>query len=244
MSRFGLLVLAMTTVLAASVEAQTAAPATSPPVLELFTSQGCSSCPAADALFKAYATRRDLIALSMPVDYWDYLGWKDTLANPKCSKRQRAYAKSRGDGQIYTPQVIVNGRAHVNGAAKAEIEAALKASRNQPTPTVIKAAVADGLITIDMPAASLKVADATVWLAVVQAEAVVEIRAGENRGRSLTYYNVVRDLVPVGMWSGTAATIRQQTASLSSNANEIYAVMVQSGMGGPILTAAWVEPQR
>jgi hypothetical protein len=102
--------------LSASAAAQTAVK--SPPVLELFTSQGCSSCPAADALFKAYAARRDIVALSMPVDYWDYLGWKDTLGSPKFSRRQRDYAKQRGDGQVYTPQVVVNGRTHVVGSSK------------------------------------------------------------------------------------------------------------------------------
>lgn len=241
-SRFRLALIVIATVFAKPVQAQTAV-LPSPPVLELFTSQGCSSCPAADALFKGYASRRDLVALSMPVDYWDYLGWKDTLANPKCSKRQRAYAKGRGDGQVYTPQMVINGRAHVNGAAKGEIEAALKASRGQPAGAAIKAFVADGLITIDLAAAPLKPVDATVWIAVVQAEALVEVRAGENRGRNLTYYNVVRDLVPVGMWNGSPASFRQQVATLSANVGDQHAVMVQNGIGGPIVAAAWVEPQ-
>ena len=90
------------------------------PVVELFTSQGCSSCPAADALLGQLAKRDDVIALSFSVDYWDYLGWKDTLANPKFTERQRAYAKARGDGAIYTPQVIVNGVAHVNGSDESQ----------------------------------------------------------------------------------------------------------------------------
>ncbi|MEQ1612859.1 MAG: DUF1223 domain-containing protein, partial [Hyphomicrobiaceae bacterium] len=218
-SLFRLAMIVVVLTVAGAAQAQTVAPSLT--VVELFTSQGCSSCPAADALFKAYAARRDLVALSMPVDYWDYLGWKDTLASPKCSKRQRAYAKVRGDGQVYTPQLVVNGRAHVNGASKNEIEAALKAAAGQLAGVAIKAVVDGGLITIDMPVTTLKVAEATVWLAVVQAEAVVEIRAGENRGRNLTYYNVVRDLVPIGMWNGTAATIKQQTAALSASSSEL-----------------------
>ena len=94
-------------------------------VLELFTSQGCSSCPAADALLKSYIQRPDVIALSLAVDYWDYLGWKDTLADPAFAKRQKYYSKMRGDGRIYTPQIVVNGLAHANGAHAAEIDHAI-----------------------------------------------------------------------------------------------------------------------
>ena len=90
-------------------------------VVELFTSQGCSSCPTADAVLAQLAKRDDIIALSLSVDYWDYLGWKDTLANPKFSERQRAYGKARGDGKIYTPQMVVNGMTHVNGSDEGEI---------------------------------------------------------------------------------------------------------------------------
>ena len=95
-------------------------------VVELFTSQGCSSCPAADALFVKLAKRSDLIVLTMPVDYWDYLGWKDTLATPGNTARQKAYAKSRGDGQVYTPQAVINGQIHVNGSSESQIENALR----------------------------------------------------------------------------------------------------------------------
>src|SRR5262249_38071684 len=95
-------------------------------VVELFTSQGCSSCPAADALLKRLADRDDLVALSLSVDYWDYLGWRDTLASPKFAERQRAYARARGDGAIYTPQAVVNGMAHVNGSDEGQIARAIE----------------------------------------------------------------------------------------------------------------------
>ena len=94
-------------------------------VIELFTSQGCSSCPPADALLQKYAADPNVIALSMPVDYWDYLGWKDTFASPRNTERQRAYAKSRGDGAIYTPQAVINGSIHVNGSSRSEIDQAI-----------------------------------------------------------------------------------------------------------------------
>jgi hypothetical protein len=94
-------------------------------VVELYTSQGCSSCPPADALLKAYAERKDVLALTLPVDYWDYLGWKDTLGSAKHSERQRNYARARGDGQVYTPQVVINGVAHAIGSSKSAIDTGL-----------------------------------------------------------------------------------------------------------------------
>ena len=96
-----------------------------PTVLELFTSQGCSSCPSADALLKSYAQRPGVIALSLSVDYWDHLGWKDTLASPKNTARQKAYAKALGTGNVYTPQIVINGVAETIGSNKSEIEKAI-----------------------------------------------------------------------------------------------------------------------
>jgi hypothetical protein len=90
-------------------------------VLELFTSQGCDTCPPADQVLAKFAERPNIIAISLPVDIWDYLGWKDTLASDKNSERQKAYAKARGDGAIYTPQVVVNGMIGVNGSDPAAI---------------------------------------------------------------------------------------------------------------------------
>ena len=97
-------------------------------VIELFTSQGCSSCPPADVVLKDYAAKDDIIALSLPVDYWDYIGWKDTLESPKNTERQRAYAKSLGSGSIYTPQAVVNGVTHAVGSNRMELERAIDKS--------------------------------------------------------------------------------------------------------------------
>ena len=225
-----------------STSAQTPSRAASPSVIELYTSQGCSSCPAADALFKSYAARSDIIALSMPVDYWDYLGWKDTLANPKFTKRQRAYAKVRADGQVYTPQAIINGREHVVGSSKGDIDAVIKTHLAKPRAVSMRAAIEKGTVTIDIAQAADISTEATVWLAVVRAEAHIDVKAGENRGRKLTYYNVVSDIVPAGMWSGPAVTIRQPASALTTGANQRLAVIVQQGPGGPIIAAAWADP--
>src|SRR5215467_15450664 len=121
-------------------------------VVELFTSQGCSSCPPADKLLGELTADRSLVAVSVPVDYWDYLGWKDTLADPRNSARQKAYAHARGDGQVYTPQVVVNGILHALGSDKAAIEVAIAASRKNgamclaPTLTVT-----DGRLNVTVP---------------------------------------------------------------------------------------------
>ena len=211
-------------------------------VLELYTSQGCNSCPPADALLESYTKRGDVIALTLPVDYWDYLGWKDTLASPKYSARQRAYAKVRGDGRIYTPQVVVNGVAHVVGSVGRDIDRAVAETAGQLAKSRVPVEVRSegGRIVIDVGSGSVEggPADATIWLAAIQREAEVPIRAGENRGRSLKYFNIVRELTPVGMWSGKAARFEIAADAVKVPGVESCAVLVQSGKAGPIIGAA------
>src|SRR5437764_1019159 len=120
---YALVVVSSTALLCAAARAQTRA------VVELFTSQGCSSCPPADKLLAELARDPSLVAISVPIDYWDYLGWKDTLADPRNTARQKAYARVRGDGQVYTPQAVVNGALHALGSDKGDIEHAIELSR-------------------------------------------------------------------------------------------------------------------
>src|SRR6516165_9924574 len=132
--------------LCSSAQAQTRA------VVELFTSQGCSSCPPADKLLGELANDPSLVAISVPIDYWDYLGWKDTLANPRNTARQKAYAHVRGDGQVYTPQVVVNGSLHALGSDKSAIELAIAASRKNGAMSLVPAlALADGRLNVTVP---------------------------------------------------------------------------------------------
>ena len=214
-------------------------------VLELFTSQGCSSCPPADALLKTYAGRPDVVALTLPVDYWDYLGWKDTLANPKFSQRQRAYAKQRGDGRIYTPQIVVNGTAHVNGASQGEIDRAIAAEAGQLARALVPAFIrADkGQIVIDLAAAPAgsTIREANIWLATIQDEAEIPVRSGENRGKTLKYYNIVRELTPVGMWNGAPMTVRIDREAVAQPGAAQFALIVQNGKAGPIVGAAMLR---
>lgn len=213
-------------------------------VIELFTSQGCSSCPAADALLQTYAERTDVVALSLPVDYWDYLGWKDTFASAKNTDRQRAYAKSRGDGAVYTPQAVINGVAHVIGSDKSGLEKALddQLERFAKTRLPVRFWRNANMLVLDIgsPPEGSEVKDATIWLAVVQRSGTVEIKRGENGGRTITYANIVRELAPIGMWSGKPITLQIAQRAIMQPGTQTCAVLIQQGTAGPIVGAAWL----
>ena len=213
-------------------------------VVELFTSQGCASCPDADKLFETYVNRRDVIAMSLPIDYWDYLGWKDTLASPKNTERQRAYAKERGDGAVYTPQVVVNGIAHAVGSDQAAIErqiarTAMEFARKRVPMRFWRTS---SMLVVEAASApvDVKVGEATIWLATVSADVEVEIKRGENNGRSLKYHNVVNELTPIGTWSGQPVRVQIASHPFIKPGNMRYAVIMQEGATGPILGAAWL----
>jgi hypothetical protein len=206
-------------------------------VIELFTSQGCSSCPPADKLLAQLSRDPTLIALSLPVDYWDYLGWKDTLALHGHSNRERAYADARGDRDVYTPQVVVNGIAPVLGSDKAAIERAIAKTRQSAAPLTVPVTltVADGKVSVKVPAAEGERGSAEVWLCPVTGKAEVKIERGENRGHTLTYTNVVRRWVKLGVWTGKAQTFSVPVASLADADFSIQdidrvAVVLQSGV--------------
>jgi hypothetical protein len=219
-------------------EAQKAAPRA---VIEMYTSQGCSDCPAADALLKDYLDKKNIVGLTLPVDYWDYLGWKDTLAGARNSERQREYAERFGIGTVYTPQAIVNGAAEVIGSSESEIERAISA-----TETALSIARVPvhfwhygNTVIIEAGAApnDANPKEATIWLAVVQKSVEVAVKGGENKGKTLTYYNVVRELTPVGVWNGRPTTIRLARADIM-RADEDLVVLIQESRSGPIIGAA------
>ena len=155
-------------------------------VIELFTSQGCSSCPAADKLLGDLRQDPSIVAMSLAVDYWDYLGWKDTLALHGHGNRQRAYAKTRGDREVYTPQVVVNGRVHVLGSDHAAIEDAIEQSKKNPQTLslAVSLAVNQTEVTVKAPAKAGSV-PGEVWLCPITKEVPVAIGRGENHGRTL-----------------------------------------------------------
>ncbi len=200
-------------------------------LLELFTSQGCSSCPAADKLLGELANNPSLVALSVPIDYWDYLGWKDTLANPAHSARQRAYARVRGDREVYTPQIVVNGSMHVLGSDRPAIERAI--AQTDRNTTIMSAPVQ---MTLDGGNLNVKVghidndqAGGEVWLCPLARAVPVDIGRGENHGRTVTYHNVVRRWVKLGDWSGTEMLWSVPLANIKADDVDGAAIIVQEG---------------
>ena len=217
-------------------------------VIELFTSQGCSSCPPADKLAGELANDPSLLVMSLAVDYWDYLGWKDTLALHGHSNRERAYADARGDREVYTPQAVVNGVVPVLGSDKAAIENAIVQTRRNAAPLTLPVTmtVADGKVTVNVPAANNGQHGGDVWLCPITSKVTVAIERGENRGHTMTYYNVVRRWVKLGEWTGKAASFSIPVADIGNAGFSIQdidrlAVLVQSGVAakpGVMLGAA------
>ena len=206
-------------------------------VIELFTSQGCSSCPAADKLLGELSRDPSLVTMSLPVDYWDYLGWKDTLALHGHTNRQHAYALARGVSEVGTPQVIVNGVIAVLGSDKAAIERAIAQSqqKGEALTLPVTATVADGVVTVKVPAAVNSKHSGEVWLCPVTGKVMVAVGRGENRGHTITYHQVVRRWVKLGDWNGAAQTFTYKVADLPTGDVSLHDidrldVLVQSGV--------------
>jgi hypothetical protein len=215
-------------------------------VVELFTSQGCSSCPPADKLLGELAKDPSVIALSMPIDYWDYLGWKDTLADARFSARQKAYSWARGDREVYTPQVVVNGSAHVLGSDRAAIENAIGNTRKTDGVMSVPVTMTQAGKQINVSvAASGKGPAAThgeVWICSISKAVSISIGRGENSGREIIYHNVVRNLLKVGDWNGNPGSWTVPLENISREGVDGAVVYVQDGnrdKPGPMLGAAY-----
>ena len=246
----GIVACALLSVSALSQSGRAQAPETqntTPVLLELFTSQGCSSCPPADELLNKLRNQPGVITLSFSVDYWNYLGWHDTLSTPENSARQRDYALARGDGRVYTPQVVVDGIKHVNGANEAAIEMAIRTTERRLRDvkvSVTMRAEGDSLVVdVSQAPENSDMRRATVWLAVAKDEETVVITRGENRGQKITYSHPVRDVMPVGVWNGEAVSLRLPLKDLHGIGGDCLVAMLQVEGAGPILGAAMFEPQ-
>ncbi len=203
-------------------------------VVELFTSQGCSSCPPADKLLGDIAKDPSVIALTMPVDYWDYLGWKDTLADSRFTARQKAYSRMRGDRDVYTPQVVVNGALHVIGSDRGQIETAIGTTKNDTTRTMsvpVSMTQTGKQITVNVAAAKSPSAGAhgEVWICSVSKAVPITIGRGENRGHEITYHNVVRNWLKVGDWNGSAGNWTVPLENVARDGVDAAVVYVQDG---------------
>lgn len=194
-------------------------------VLELFTSQGCSACPPADLLFAQLADDPQFIVLSLPIDYWDRRGWKDTFAKHAFTERQYAYAAARGDKQVYTPQAVVNGSEHANGASRRAIDASAETTPPPRLPVQAKQEGDSIEVTIDVARPGSP--RASIVLLPYLASREVAIGRGENANTKLTYTNIVREIIPVGEWSGAPVKLRARLPR--SEPYDGVVVLVQEG---------------
>jgi len=225
-----------------SGDADAKPPASGPWAVELFTSQGCSSCPPADALLGKLARRADLVALSFHVDYWDYIGWKDPFATPETTARQRDYARALRQRYVYTPEMVIDGIAHDAGVKRGPIEALLaKAQRRmteRATPELTRAR--DGTLTVRLAAFKFDAPPADVILAIYDRRHSTPVPRGENKGRMLENFNVVRRLETIARWNGAEASWTVPADRLA--AGQGMAVLVQENDCGPMLGCNKLEP--
>jgi len=209
-----------------------------PVVVELFTSQGCSSCPPADALLKRISKRDDVIALALHVDYWDYIGWKDEYADPAHTRRQKAYAHVASRKMIYTPQMIVNGQDDLVGAKAIELVDLIMSHKGQPDQARVTARRDGRNLKISLrPVADALKGPFDIHLVQYDPLRKAHITRGENAGRDLNYVNVVDSWTVVGQWDGTGPY--EVSATLGGDLPAV--VLVQSAGHGPMVAASRAE---
>lgn len=215
-----------------------------PVVVELFTSQGCSSCPPADAFLGELAKRSDVLALSLHVDYWNYIGWKDPFSSPAMTARQRAYSRSMGRRYVFTPQMVIGGKLQEVGSKTAKVERAIAKVKRQASSKlrieIVSKGAGKAVVRIPASKSSPASTTATVWLVGFDNLHTTPITSGENSGRTISYYHVVRVLRPIGSWGGKAMEIAVNLTQQGIEKFENCAVIVQRGKTGPILGAVAV----
>ncbi|WP_135505955.1 DUF1223 domain-containing protein [Roseovarius aestuariivivens] len=203
---------------------------TRPVVVELFTSQGCSSCPPADKLLHSLAEQEDIIALALHVDYWDYIGWADSFADPAFSTRQRLYAKTSGRKMVYTPQIVVNGRDGVVANRPIDVADLIDRYRNAPQRVDLNLSRQGDQVMIEAtPLSGLK-GPLLVQLVRYMPEKTVEITRGENAGKTLSYANIVTDLTRLHTWDGRGPL--RLSAEASGDAPLVVLIQRGEGLGG------------
>ncbi|MEP5151898.1 DUF1223 domain-containing protein [Planktotalea sp.] len=229
MTKFSALAAAFWIALSGTAQAQS-----QPVVIELFTSQGCSSCPPADALMHELVKRDDVLALSMHVDYWDYIGWKDIFASPSNTARQQSYAKAAGRRSVYTPQMIVGGVDSVVGTHPKDVASLIAKHTAQDKDVSLDVSRDDDMVTI--AATAKQAGQYEVKFVNYRAAQTVEIKRGENAGRTITYVNVVSDFGTIQEWDGsTPLAISAQVGTGPA------AILIQRANHGAIEAAATIN---
>lgn len=205
-------------------------------VVELFTSQGCSSCPPADAFLGELAERDDVIALSFHVDYWNYIGWDDQFSLTESTTRQRDYGRRLGKAYVYTPQIVVDGRAEAVGSNRNAVDNLIKMARAAQKVDIEVEHGADGTARIRLPAGNTVPAD--VWIGFYDADHSTDVEAGENRGVTVSNANVVRSFKRIARWTGIQLDETVDLAALGAKGRDGCVIIVQAARGGPVLAAA------
>ena len=208
-----------------------------PVVVELFTSQGCNSCPPADELVVELTDQSDVIALSLHVDYWDYIGWKDPYGSPMNTERQRRYGEALRLRYVFTPQIIVDGRTSLVGSRRGAVLRSIERSRVRGKPLKLEIVNDDGGKVI-IPAGHAPDVGATVWLVVYDRHHETDVTRGENAGRTIRNGNVVRRFERLGTWMGERTEIPLDLSAAAARGHDGCAVIVQQGRYGPVLGAA------
>ena len=214
-------------------------------VVELYTAQGCTQCPRANRLIGMFSREQGILALTLPVGIWDYLGWQDTLSNKDNTDRQYDYMRAFGTRSVYTPQAVINGRSHVNGASRKEVDGALaRMERSGEGMRVsVKVSRTSDRVMIDAGDAGSGPSDAHVVIVYFEPPQTVTIAKGENTGRSMTYWNAVSGIQTAGMWHGKAQRYELPMTEIAKKGG--CAVLLQSvgkdGLPGPILGAAFIH---
>lgn len=208
-----------------------------PVVVELYTSQGCSSCPPADAYLHKLAKRDGVIALAMHVDYWDYIGWKDSFASPEMTKRQRAYARAGNRRMVYTPQMIINGSDHVVGNRPKDVEDLIKRHARSGAPVNLSVTRKGDQVQVTANAAKTLERPVVVQLVRFEPQQTVDIKRGENAGKSLSYANIVTGITALREWDG------EGTLDFSARmaGDEPGVILIQGVAHGPVMAAARIK---
>ncbi len=224
--------------LAFSGALDTAAQAQERPVLvELFTSQGCSSCPPADEFMHELAKRENVVALALHVDYWDYIGWKDSFAQPDFTARQRAYARLDNRKMVYTPQMVINGSDHVIGSNLKDTNRVIETHQELPVEVDLQVSRVGDSVTVSGEAMSDAADTVTVYVFRYIPESKVDILSGENAGRTFSYANVVTDMQVLTQWDMSEPL--DMTMDLTGDQPAV--VVVQGDRNGVVKAVAKVE---
>jgi len=207
-----------------------------PVLVELFTSQGCSSCPPADQFLGELTKRNDVVALAYHVDYWDYIGWQDPFGRPEYTARQKDYRDALDLRTVYTPQMVIDGRYDVVGSQNSEVESSIAAAAGSSKLPLTITSVG-GRYRVTAPATEIdRAKPASLWLAVFSRQNETPVTRGENAGSTLIEYNIVRELRRLGEWTGNAIDLELDVDA--GNKNLGCAVILQVDGNGPVLGVA------